>query len=98
MLEFKEIQQDMLFEMLRLCGLADSMDDPRCALCDEKLDASPVPSAGPPAEAPAAAGGADRRIFRCQDCGEFLQCRACCLTRHSMTPLHVLKVRRHLDI
>ncbi|KAJ7029952.1 hypothetical protein C8F04DRAFT_916776, partial [Mycena alexandri] len=31
-------------------------------------------------------------IFRCSDCGEFLQCRKCCLERHSMMPLHFLKV------
>ncbi|KAJ7834683.1 hypothetical protein B0H13DRAFT_2369770 [Mycena leptocephala] len=33
----------------------------------------------------------DRRIFRCRECGEFLQCKNCCLDRHAMTPLHLLK-------
>ncbi|KAJ7178549.1 hypothetical protein C8R43DRAFT_942201 [Mycena crocata] len=32
-----------------------------------------------------------RRIFRCKDCGQFLQCEACVLERHKCTPLHVLK-------
>ncbi|KAJ6449029.1 hypothetical protein C8R47DRAFT_999334 [Mycena vitilis] len=39
MAEFQEIQQDVLYEMMRLCGLADSAKDPKCALCEKKLDA-----------------------------------------------------------
>ncbi|KAJ7060165.1 hypothetical protein C8F01DRAFT_1058798 [Mycena amicta] len=31
------------------------------------------------------------RIFRCEDCGEFLQCESCVRSRHTLTPLHVLK-------
>ncbi|KAJ7913300.1 hypothetical protein B0H13DRAFT_1873982 [Mycena leptocephala] len=37
--EFATVQQDFLDEMLRLAGLADLMDEPKCALCDSKLDA-----------------------------------------------------------
>lgn len=33
------------------------------------------------------------RFFRCSDCGTFLQCKDCCLIRHVLTPLHILKVR-----
>lgn len=33
------------------------------------------------------------RIFKCRDCGQFLQCMACCLSRHKLSPLHVLEVR-----
>ncbi|KAJ7035477.1 hypothetical protein C8F04DRAFT_1182381 [Mycena alexandri] len=75
MAEFRDIQQVLLEEMLRLCGLADSTDDPECAVCQAKLDKT-----------------SSARIFRCADCGEFLQCKNCCLERHSMTPLHFLKV------
>ncbi|KAJ7841673.1 hypothetical protein B0H13DRAFT_2365584 [Mycena leptocephala] len=32
-----------------------------------------------------------RGIFRCSECGIFLQCKACILTRHAMQPLHILK-------
>lgn len=32
------------------------------------------------------------QIFKCLDCGQFLQCKVCCLSRHSVTPLHVIKV------
>ncbi|KAJ7015794.1 hypothetical protein C8F04DRAFT_1205123, partial [Mycena alexandri] len=30
----------------------------------------------------------DTRLFRCTQCGEFLQCRDCLLSRHALTPLH----------
>ncbi|KAJ7021073.1 hypothetical protein C8F04DRAFT_1195832 [Mycena alexandri] len=38
MKEFRDGQEDMLAEMLHLCGLADSIDDPECAMCHAKLD------------------------------------------------------------
>ncbi|KAJ7019601.1 hypothetical protein C8F04DRAFT_1214300 [Mycena alexandri] len=31
---------------------------------------------------------ADSRRFRCEDCGEFIQCFSCTLIRHTITPLH----------
>ncbi|KAJ7154647.1 hypothetical protein C8R46DRAFT_1227479 [Mycena filopes] len=34
----------------------------------------------------------DRRVFRCDECGQFLQCKDCCVERHQMSPLHFLKV------
>ncbi|KAJ7080556.1 hypothetical protein C8R43DRAFT_965697 [Mycena crocata] len=30
------------------------------------------------------------RFFRCSECGVFLQCEACCLKHHRLTPLHFL--------
>ncbi|KAJ7889257.1 hypothetical protein B0H13DRAFT_1888092 [Mycena leptocephala] len=89
--EFASVQQDFLYEMIRLRGLADSMENPECGLCRAKLDAQGpevVAGGGPDVEAPATPS---RRIFRCSDCGEFLQCKDCCLARHSMMPLHFLK-------
>ncbi|KAJ7834169.1 hypothetical protein B0H13DRAFT_1653377 [Mycena leptocephala] len=71
------------------------MDDPQCALCHAKLDAHPpsttAGAAGDAAAVPSPAEVPDRRILRCPDCGEFLQCKTCCLARHAMTPLHFLK-------
>lgn len=32
------------------------------------------------------------RLYKCTTCGEFLECRSCCLKRHAFTPLHMLKV------
>ncbi|KAJ7704194.1 hypothetical protein B0H16DRAFT_1482683, partial [Mycena metata] len=31
------------------------------------------------------------RIFKCADCGQFLQCQTCCISHHALTPLHVIK-------
>jgi predicted RNA-binding Zn-ribbon protein involved in translation (DUF1610 family) len=33
------------------------------------------------------------RLFRCSECGPYLQCHACILACHSMQPLHILKVQ-----
>ncbi|KAJ7707998.1 hypothetical protein B0H16DRAFT_1746366 [Mycena metata] len=107
MREFREVQGDMLAEMLRLCGLADSVVEPKCAICKADLDeaaTAPEPTmpdeasahehdgATEPAPSTQHAAPEDRRIFRCQDCGEFVQCKNCCLVRHAITPLHFLKV------
>jgi hypothetical protein len=32
------------------------------------------------------------RLFRCLQCGEFLQCQSCLLDRHRLNPLHSVKV------
>ncbi|KAJ7238458.1 hypothetical protein C8J57DRAFT_992064, partial [Mycena rebaudengoi] len=32
-----------------------------------------------------------KSMSRCSECGSFLQCTACCLGRHSLTPLHFLE-------
>ena len=32
------------------------------------------------------------QLFKCVTCGEFLECRSCCMRRHQYTPLHTLKV------
>ncbi|KAJ7492940.1 hypothetical protein B0H11DRAFT_2228263 [Mycena galericulata] len=34
---------------------------------------------------------ATTRLFKCRDCGQFLQCKTCCLSRHELTPLHVIE-------
>ncbi|KAJ7764957.1 hypothetical protein DFH07DRAFT_770232 [Mycena maculata] len=31
------------------------------------------------------------RLFKCYDCGEFLQCKTCCIAHHARSPLHVLR-------
>ncbi|KAJ6561834.1 hypothetical protein B0H19DRAFT_1209995 [Mycena capillaripes] len=31
------------------------------------------------------------QIFKCLDCGQFLQCKGCCLSHHALAPLHVIK-------
>ncbi|KAJ7456847.1 hypothetical protein B0H11DRAFT_2243727 [Mycena galericulata] len=33
----------------------------------------------------------DGSLFRCTECGEFLQCKECCIGRHQLSPLHFLQ-------
>ncbi|KAJ7068896.1 hypothetical protein B0H15DRAFT_793973 [Mycena belliarum] len=37
------------------------------------------------------ASGLGRRLFRCRECGDFLQCEVCCLHHHRFSPLHFLE-------
>ncbi|KAJ7067282.1 hypothetical protein C8F01DRAFT_1208404 [Mycena amicta] len=37
--------------------------------------------------------GSSARLFRCEACGEFLQCMTCLEDRHRLNPLHCVKVR-----
>ncbi|KAJ7169399.1 hypothetical protein B0H12DRAFT_1246922 [Mycena haematopus] len=30
-------------------------------------------------------------LFKCGECGEFLQCQRCCVTGHARTPLHIIE-------
>jgi hypothetical protein len=77
MAQWRGMKQFFLDEAIRRDGLGDNMHSPECALCAKELGAS-VP------ETP--------RFFRCQDCGDFLQCQSCCVKRHELSPLHLLKV------
>ncbi|KAJ7493142.1 hypothetical protein B0H11DRAFT_1911569 [Mycena galericulata] len=38
-----------------------------------------------------AAYGGGTQIFKCLDCGQHLQCKLCCLSRHLLMPLHIIK-------
>lgn len=31
-------------------------------------------------------------LYRCQTCGEFLECGECCVLRHQRTPCHAIEV------
>ncbi|KAJ7041760.1 hypothetical protein C8F04DRAFT_1176851 [Mycena alexandri] len=50
--------------------------DPKCAHCKTTYTAD---------------GPTPIRIFKCEDCGEFLQCKGSCVSHHSTMPLHVVK-------
>ncbi|KAF7317544.1 CxC2 domain-containing protein [Mycena kentingensis (nom. inval.)] len=65
-----------LDELLRLEGLANDLRSPHCAHCHIALN--PTTPSSP-------------RLFRCDDCGQHLQCLACCLAQHSRSPLHRLE-------
>jgi hypothetical protein len=75
--QWRKEKQFFLDETLRREGLGDSLFNPECAHCDQPLRPE---------------GGEPKRMFRCSDCGEFIQCLACCLHHHRMSPLHFLEV------
>ncbi|KAJ7117336.1 hypothetical protein C8R43DRAFT_902104 [Mycena crocata] len=76
MSHWRPVKGDFLDEILRHEGLGDDLDKPECAHCLTAFDVNDP-------ESP--------RLFKCEDCGEFLQCLDCCLSHHSRTPLHVIK-------
>ncbi|KAJ7126214.1 hypothetical protein C8R44DRAFT_618370 [Mycena epipterygia] len=67
-----------LDETLRHEGLGDDLDDPRCAHCQRELQQDDASTNAV-------------RFFKCEDCGQFLQCETCCLAKHATSPLHVLQ-------
>ncbi|KAJ7173526.1 hypothetical protein C8R46DRAFT_1215455 [Mycena filopes] len=77
MSEFPQIQQLFSDEILRRAGLGNWARAPACVICK-----CPV----------AEAAATFTPCYRCSDCGQFLQCRSCCLERHATAPLHLLEV------
>ncbi|KAJ7780810.1 hypothetical protein DFH07DRAFT_950031 [Mycena maculata] len=63
-------------ELLHHDGLGDHLDHPACAFCEKEYSATL---------------NGITRIFQCGDCGQFLQCKDCCLSRHALMPLHTLQ-------
>ncbi|KAJ6450237.1 hypothetical protein C8R47DRAFT_1261584 [Mycena vitilis] len=72
---FPEVEQLFSDEILRRAGLGNWTMSPECALCQEAFDTR----------------GGFTNCYRCADCGEFLQCRGCCLAHHASSPLHFLE-------
>ncbi|KAJ7144883.1 hypothetical protein C8R43DRAFT_891041 [Mycena crocata] len=77
-----------LDEIVRHQGLGDHSDHSAtpnvcCALCNAKY-ASPVKPGEKVVRDPV-------RLFKCRLCGEFLQCKTCCVSGHAKTPLHVIE-------
>ncbi|KAJ7139369.1 hypothetical protein C8R44DRAFT_604986 [Mycena epipterygia] len=64
-----------LDEVLQHEGLGDDVDAAHCVHCRVGRENA----AGPV------------RLFKCEDCGQFLQCEACLLSQHERTPLHVIQ-------
>ncbi|KAJ7742488.1 hypothetical protein DFH07DRAFT_777724 [Mycena maculata] len=63
-------------ELLRHNSLGDDLDHPACVFCKKEHTTTP---------------NAVTRIFKCGDCGQFLQCMDCCVSRHALTPLHTVQ-------
>ncbi|KAJ7837463.1 hypothetical protein B0H13DRAFT_1912461 [Mycena leptocephala] len=73
---WRPLKQEFSDELVRHDGLADDFGNPRCAHCERPYDVDEPTLT---------------RIFKCTDCGQFLQCKNCCLSRHALTPLHVIR-------
>ncbi|KAJ7858228.1 hypothetical protein B0H14DRAFT_3085090 [Mycena olivaceomarginata] len=68
-----------LDELVRHDGFGDHGGPKiRCTLCPQCYTHG---DAGPDAV----------RIFKCRQCGEFLQCKGCCIAGHAKTPLHFIE-------
>ncbi|KAJ7176163.1 hypothetical protein C8R43DRAFT_1084657 [Mycena crocata] len=72
---WRPLKSFFLDELNRHEGLADELEESQCAHCQRPLNTH-IPSSV--------------RFFKCEDCGEFLQCETCCLAHHKRTPLHVI--------
>ncbi|KAJ7138480.1 hypothetical protein C8R43DRAFT_1089333 [Mycena crocata] len=75
-----------LDELIRHDGLGDDMHSPHCAHCQKPYEQPDRRMVSEGRTKPTA-----MRIFKCGDCGQFLQCHSCCLSHHTLTPLHVIK-------
>jgi hypothetical protein len=64
---FRPLKVFFLDELLRHEGLGDDQHLPHCALCQALFEPGILAS----------------RLFKCNDCGEFLQCGSCCLDAHA---------------
>ncbi|KAK7028695.1 CxC2 domain-containing protein [Favolaschia claudopus] len=73
---WRPLMGEFLAELLRHDGLGDDTENPCCAHCTSRFS----PRATPPV-----------RLFKCYECGQFLQCLSCCIANHTRTPLHVIK-------
>ncbi|KAJ6494924.1 hypothetical protein DFH09DRAFT_1084149 [Mycena vulgaris] len=77
---WRKMKQMFLDETLRGEGLGDFLGDPHCSCCPAQRD-----------EAAETTAPVSQQLFRCADCGIFLQCLACVISRHAFQPMHVLK-------
>ncbi|KAJ7629780.1 hypothetical protein DFH06DRAFT_1140974 [Mycena polygramma] len=75
---FRPLKKFFLDELVRHQGLGDNIDNPHCAHCEVALD-----TRDPTAP----------HAFKCDLCGQFLQCESCCIVHHQRTPLHTILVR-----
>ncbi|KAJ7830690.1 hypothetical protein B0H13DRAFT_2371831 [Mycena leptocephala] len=73
---FRPMKGFFLDELLRHEGLGDDLENPRCAHCACSFDTQDPNSPC---------------LFKCFDCGQFLQCEDCCVSHHQRAPLHVIE-------
>ena len=94
-------QQTYLNEMLWGEGLRLWTDKDCCSQCGTAPVYDSTASATDHAAAGFENGNAERagadptpsELYCCWQCGDFLECRECCIKRHASMPLHVVEVR-----
>ncbi|KAF9018837.1 hypothetical protein BDZ89DRAFT_1139731 [Hymenopellis radicata] len=87
---------ERLKEMLRRHGLGNATLDPKCCKCGVRMVSGDDGEAGETTLENATPSTLDTcsELYRCKDCGDFLECRRCSLERHAWSPLHVIQVWR----
>ncbi|KAJ6557792.1 hypothetical protein B0H19DRAFT_946380, partial [Mycena capillaripes] len=76
MLGWHPLMGFFLDEVIRHEALGNDTSDLRCGLCHKTF--TPGDPASP-------------QLFKCGDCGQYLQCEHCCLSHHRLMPLHVIR-------
>lgn len=82
--------QDLLNKLLQQEEFGNHTLHPRCVACKAWL------SSHAPSSTDVEIATVDK-IFRCETCGEFFECKDCSLQCHACTPLHVLMVSACID-
>ncbi|KAK7008533.1 CxC2 domain-containing protein [Favolaschia claudopus] len=73
---WRPLKGDFLTELLRHDGLGDDTKHPCCVHCSVNFHPGPANQV---------------RLFKCYECGQYLQCRECCVSNHKRLPLHVIQ-------
>ncbi|KAJ7454342.1 hypothetical protein B0H11DRAFT_2244997 [Mycena galericulata] len=76
MSQWRPLKGFFLDELNRHEALGDDTADPQCGHCSTHFNIT---------------GAACPPLFKCYECGDYLQCQECCLENHKRTPLHVLR-------
>ncbi|KAF8995278.1 hypothetical protein BDZ89DRAFT_1149693 [Hymenopellis radicata] len=83
MKQFREEVLTSLMDGLRREAMPGLVGRPKCLSCGIALSELDAMSAAMSSTTP--------ELFHCETCGEFLECKGCCLARHVNTPLHIVK-------
>ncbi len=85
---WQQLEEVFLVETIRRAGLGNSTREPSCCRCLRRMVVN---------KGDADTGAGDNQhitdLFRCEMCGEFMECKDCCLERHQRSPLHNVEVR-----
>ncbi|KAJ7081907.1 hypothetical protein C8R43DRAFT_909756 [Mycena crocata] len=87
--------QDYVDAILCRAGLGDYLFDTACTCCGILYAAPEVHESYESEDESEHNGERDTkervRVFRCDQCGDYLQCKKCVVTRHQLNPLHKIR-------